>query len=170
MGGTNDPSNLIELSIEDHADAHRILWENYGKIEDYYAWQGLLGNVTGYEILKGIMSSQKMREHLSKKGKEYWSKLSPEERKIKLKAFNESKIGNKHALGKTWKLSDESKKNVANSKSQEWIITFPNGTKKKIKNMFEFCRKNNLDQGAMSNVAKGKNKHHKGYICKKLEK
>ena len=93
-----------------------------------------------------------------------------EEKKIKIQKFNVIKIGNKYALGKHWKLTEESKKNISNGKSQEWIIIFPDRTKKKIKNMFEFCRKNNLDQGAMSNVAKGKNKHHKGYICKKLEK
>ena len=32
-GGSNDPSNLIELSIKDHSDAHRLLYEKYGKKE-----------------------------------------------------------------------------------------------------------------------------------------
>ena len=27
MGGTDDPSNLIELTIEEHAEAHRKLFE-----------------------------------------------------------------------------------------------------------------------------------------------
>lgn len=43
MGGTDDITNLVELSIEEHAEAHRILWETYGKIEDKIAWQCLLG-------------------------------------------------------------------------------------------------------------------------------
>ena len=30
MGGTNDPSNLIELTVEEHAEAHKLLWEQYG--------------------------------------------------------------------------------------------------------------------------------------------
>jgi hypothetical protein len=30
MGGTDDPSNLIELTVEEHAEAHRKLWEQYG--------------------------------------------------------------------------------------------------------------------------------------------
>ena len=29
MGGTNDPSNLVELTVEEHAEAHRVLWEKY---------------------------------------------------------------------------------------------------------------------------------------------
>lgn len=41
MGGTNDPSNLIELSVADHADAHRKLYEQLGHWQDYVAWQGL---------------------------------------------------------------------------------------------------------------------------------
>lgn len=40
-GGTDDPSNLIELSVDDHAEAHRVLYEQYGRWQDYVAWQGL---------------------------------------------------------------------------------------------------------------------------------
>ena len=40
-GGTDDPSNLVVLSIEEHADAHRQLFEVHGRWQDYVAWQGL---------------------------------------------------------------------------------------------------------------------------------
>lgn len=40
-GGTDDPSNLVELSVADHAEAHRLLYEQYGRWQDYVAWQGL---------------------------------------------------------------------------------------------------------------------------------
>ena len=30
MGGTDDPSNLTQLTIEEHAEAHRILYEEHG--------------------------------------------------------------------------------------------------------------------------------------------
>jgi hypothetical protein len=43
MGGTDDPENLIELTIEEHAEAHKVLFEKHGKIEDYWAWKGLSG-------------------------------------------------------------------------------------------------------------------------------
>ena len=42
MGGTDDKSNLILLSIEQHADAHRALYEEHGKRQDYIAWKSLL--------------------------------------------------------------------------------------------------------------------------------
>ena len=41
MGGTDDPANLIALTIEEHADAHHKLYESYGKVEDKIAYLGL---------------------------------------------------------------------------------------------------------------------------------
>jgi hypothetical protein len=40
-GGTDDPSNIVEVSVDDHAEAHRKLYEEYGKIQDKVAWFGL---------------------------------------------------------------------------------------------------------------------------------
>lgn len=41
-GGTDEASNLIELTVEEHAEAHRILYEQYGRIQDKVAYMGLL--------------------------------------------------------------------------------------------------------------------------------
>jgi hypothetical protein len=43
MGGTDDPSNLIELSRKEHAMAHMKLYEQYGKKEDLGAYYLLTG-------------------------------------------------------------------------------------------------------------------------------
>lgn len=51
MGGTDDPSNLIELTVEEHAEAHRILYEEHGKQEDFMAWQMLKGQIGKDEAL-----------------------------------------------------------------------------------------------------------------------
>jgi hypothetical protein len=51
MGGSDDPSNLIELTVEQHAEAHRVLYEKYGKKEDWLAWKGLLGEMNSEEII-----------------------------------------------------------------------------------------------------------------------
>ena len=56
MGGTDDSSNLIELTIEEHAEAHRELYEKYGKQEDLFAWKGLSGQWTKYQIHKMFSS------------------------------------------------------------------------------------------------------------------
>ena len=42
-GGTDDPSNIVRLTVEEHAEAHRILYEEHGRIEDKIAWKCLSG-------------------------------------------------------------------------------------------------------------------------------
>lgn len=54
MGGSDDPSNLIELTVEEHAEAHRILYEKYGAEQDKLAWQGLLGMIGKEEIIHSL--------------------------------------------------------------------------------------------------------------------
>lgn len=56
MGGTNDPSNLIELTIEEHAEAHRILYETYGREQDLLAWKGLEGIIPKQDIVRKACS------------------------------------------------------------------------------------------------------------------
>jgi predicted DNA-binding ArsR family transcriptional regulator len=51
MGGTDDASNLVELSVTEHAEAHRKLYEEYGKKEDYIAWKAISGQIGKEEIL-----------------------------------------------------------------------------------------------------------------------
>ena len=46
MGGTDDPSNLVELTVEEHAEAHHLLWQEHKKQEDYIAWRALSGQIT----------------------------------------------------------------------------------------------------------------------------
>jgi hypothetical protein len=61
MGGTNDSSNLIKLTIEEHAEAHKSLYEQHGKEEDRIAWLALSGQVTMSEISKMRMKLGRIR-------------------------------------------------------------------------------------------------------------
>lgn len=45
MGGSDDPSNLVRLTIDEHAMAHLKLFEEYGKWQDLCAYK-----VLSYEI------------------------------------------------------------------------------------------------------------------------
>ena len=45
MGGTDDPSNLVELTVEEHAEAHRRLYEEHGSEYDLIAWRMLSGQI-----------------------------------------------------------------------------------------------------------------------------
>lgn len=88
MGGSDDPSNLIELTVEDHAEAHRRLYEEHGKIEDKVAWLALSGHITksdavsigrqlgrknSDEVLKNLYGDN-WRSIISKKGNDAFTK------------------------------------------------------------------------------------------------
>ena len=68
MGGTDDSSNLIELTVEEHAEAHRLLYEQHGNWQDYCAWQALSGRIGQEEILR-------MKQGMANKGR----KRTPEQ-------------------------------------------------------------------------------------------
>lgn len=57
-GGTDDPSNLVELTVEEHAEAHRKLYEEYGRIQDKLAYEGLKGLKSCQEIVYTLHSER----------------------------------------------------------------------------------------------------------------
>lgn len=56
MGGSDDPDNLIELSVAEHAEAHRKLYEENGLLQDKLAWQGLLGLISTADIVHALQT------------------------------------------------------------------------------------------------------------------
>ena len=54
MGGSDDPSNIKELTIEEHAEAHKKLYEMYGLEEDRIAWLGLTGLISKSDVMKEL--------------------------------------------------------------------------------------------------------------------
>lgn len=70
-GGTDDPSNLVCLTVEEHAEAHLELYGEHGRWQDYVAWKALSGQAkhseASYEAAR--LGGLKGLEHL--KGKTY---------------------------------------------------------------------------------------------------
>jgi hypothetical protein len=52
LGGTDDPSNLIELTVDEHAEAHRVLYEQHGNWQDKIAWRALSGQIGKDEAIQ----------------------------------------------------------------------------------------------------------------------
>ena len=50
MGGTDDADNLIECTIEEHANYHKELYEKHGNEFDLIAYRGLTGQITMTEV------------------------------------------------------------------------------------------------------------------------
>lgn len=79
MGGSDDPSNLIELTIEEHAEAHRLLYEQHGHWQDNVAWQGLIGLIPHEKIMEEMYAARKGRgNHMY--GKPCYYKMTEEEK------------------------------------------------------------------------------------------
>ena len=55
VGGSDDPSNLVLLTVEEHAEEHRKLWENHGRWQDKIAWKTLSGQITIQEAREQMM-------------------------------------------------------------------------------------------------------------------
>ena len=80
MGGTDDKSNLVKLTLEEHAEAHRKLYEEHGRWQDRLAWKGLSSQITQAEAQsitsslsnKGKPKSKEQRERMSESHRKRW--------------------------------------------------------------------------------------------------
>ncbi len=72
------------------------------------------------------------------------------------------------------KYSLDMKNKLADSKSQQWVVTCPDGHDILIKNLAKFCRDNNLDNASIMKTVPsdgnmwGKSNHCKGYRVRKF--
>lgn len=107
-GGTDDPSNLIELTIEEHAEAHRVLYEQYGRWQDRIAWQTLSGQISSYE------AAQQARREANLSNKHFEGKTHTEEVRKRISEFQKkAKIGNANRKGTS--TSEQGKKNISDA-------------------------------------------------------
>ena len=59
MGGSDDTSNLVELTIEEHAQAHLDLYNEHGWHQDLVAHRMLLGQISKAEAIKELQKKPK---------------------------------------------------------------------------------------------------------------
>lgn len=105
VGGSDDPSNIIQLTVEDHAIAHKVLYGLWKREQDLIAWLGLSGQITAQKATiaaiklggrkrKGVSKSEQHKTKISvglknssntNRGK----KLSPE----RVRILSESLVG-----------------------------------------------------------------------------
>ena len=147
MGGSDDLENIVEVSIEKHADLHRQLWEEFGNWQDYLAWQGLSKRMACEKVAReaarkantGKFMSFETRRKISeaKKGKKQSTTHVENNRKARigkqLTIEHSAKIS--EALsGRT--LSEEHKKNVGKKMkgrvmSEKWRNKLSEAAKKR---------------------------------------
>jgi len=136
-GGTDDSYNMIRLTVEEHAEAHRRDWVRYGHWQDELAWLGLSGQISMSEAAK-----RARRLGCSKSGK-----------------INGANNGKKGAPKRTGKLSLTFKDYIiAINKNTKKFVGKYEGRKD--------LEKNGFDQSSVSKVInkKPRFKSHKGLI------
>lgn len=77
MGGTDDPKNLADVTIEEHASLHKQLWEEFGHWEDELAWKGLSKMIDKQEIISQVISNTHKGKKISEETKKKMSEASP---------------------------------------------------------------------------------------------
>ena len=135
-GGTDDPSNIIHLTPEQHADAHKKLWEQYGRWQDYCAWQGL-----------AELSKDKEHISLMSREKNIASWKNPTIRANRI-------AGMKAARGNDTR------------GCRKYKITFPDGKSKTISSLKKFCEQQGLNYNSFWNATVGQSRAFKGYKAK----
>lgn len=110
-GGSDDLSNLVDLSVEAHAEAHRVLWEQNGMTADFVAWKMLSGKSSEAELA---------RIELAKNG--FVEFLKDNERSaVWKKNISESLKGKPQTEQSKAKKSESLKKAYADGKRDSWF-------------------------------------------------
>ena len=153
MGGTDDPSNLIELTPGEHAEAHRLLYEQHGHWQDYVAWQGLAQLDANFDAAKeSILAGSRKGGQTNirqRKGKK-WEEIFGAERAAELHRKYKSA---RQARGKTWT-------------GKVYDVTHPDGTVERVEGLRQWCMDRGYNANAFANASLRGNKTHGGFMVK----
>ena len=154
MGGTDDPSNLVELTPEEHAEAHRKLYEEHGQWQDYVAWQGLAKLATKEEHVAMLLSEAGKKGSSKSNANGGWRVKNPEA----AKRFSKTQSERMKEVHKT-----RDQRGINNPAAKEFIVVHPDGTKEQVKALKTWCESKGLNYNSFHNQCVGRKKSHKGY-------
>lgn len=138
MGGGDEEENIVELTIEEHAEAHRILWEQHGFREDYIAWKALSGQMTMPEIRREVGKNALKRYYETHDFHKPWlGKTRPESTRDKIRAARKRQAPPDAEARK--KMSDAGKKLKGISKSDSHKAALRDAALKRTKAPCSVC-------------------------------
>lgn len=144
MGGTDNPSNLVKLTVGEHAEAHRKLYEKYGHWQDKLAWEGLIGMLSNEECIKRAISEGGRKgaliANVKRKGIKYKKKYK--------RRFVRDYSGKNNPCAKTY------------------MIIYPNGEEEIIKCLKEWCKNNNINYNSFHKATICENRCFNRYRAK----
>ena len=149
QNGSNEPSNIIELTIEEHANIHKELFEKYGRWQDKLAWQGLCGMIDKKNIIRELLSMA------GKKG----SKISNKKQGTgKNSRAGEGKYGNNP--------NSLYAKMINNKNGCKLYHIIKDNVEFEITDLVEFCKNNNINYKSFHKQVIQRKKEHKGYTIR----
>lgn len=159
MGGTDDPSNLIELTPNEHAEAHRILYEEHGHWQDYVAWQGLAKLATKEEHTYMLLSEAGKKGAAKSNANGGWRTKNPESAKRFSIEQSERMKG---------RVSLRDQKGAKNPAAKEYLVIHPDGTQEIVKALQTWCELKGLNYNTFWAQCIGRKKVCKGYSATRL--
>lgn len=132
LGGSNDSSNIIEVTITQHSMWHFCNYQLWGNWEDYLAHKALSGQIKGQDIIKFKL------DRGSKKGGEMFSK------RMKEKEFKEKIIQN---LKNKWEEPEYKEKILNHLERVRPLAIEAAKTPEARKNRMEAMKRNNHQKG-----------------------
>jgi hypothetical protein len=136
-GGTDDEDNLVYLTIEEHANEHKKLYEKHGRWQDKVAWYGLSKIVSKEELIR--------------------MKLSEAGRAGALKA-NKNRDYSKTDYSKVGGFKEGNQLTA-----KEFLLESPTGEKVKVIGLAKWCKENNLIYNSFHKGVIERKRQHRGW-------
>ena len=171
-GGTNDPSNLISVSITEHVMWHFCNYRLWGRIEDKLAYKGLSGKDKEREELMAEYHRNSMwitngaSNKLIQKGDnipEGWYNGRTWDKSWKSGPTKGYKQSQEHIRKRQEK--------AAHTRAKEFLVIPPDGDPYIYKGKRNFCREMGWEthkEVRINEVIRGKKKSYKGYRFEKI--
>lgn len=132
MGGTDEPSNIMECSVEEHAELHFALYLAHGHWQDWYAAMGLAGIIGKEEIVREQQSRAGIKGNTGRKRPDFVEYLKGEGR-------------NHHGGGRNKGVARTEEEKKLMSERRKGIKTRPEDNKKRSEAMKEYWRQRKLN-------------------------
>ena len=122
-GGSDDPSNLVEVSVEEHAQLHFALYLEHGKVADWIAYHCLSGKTSAVEECRIELCREMATGRLHSAESRHKMSLARIGKKTPHKETTKAKIGEANGrqvycpeLNKTWYSAAEAARDLKSNK------------------------------------------------------